>query len=55
LAAPAADVDDMLAFSRAEHIHGRKTQRFNLTVQRLLKLCPGFARCRIPLVDLRGV
>jgi enamine deaminase RidA (YjgF/YER057c/UK114 family) len=27
----------MLAFSRAEHIHSRKTQWFNLTVQRLLR------------------
>ena len=32
-----------------------KTQRFNLTVQRLLKLCPGFARCQYSNVfDLRG-
>jgi hypothetical protein len=55
LAAPAADVEDMLAFSRPKHIHGRKTQEFNLTVQLLLKLGPGFARCRIPIFDLRGV
>jgi hypothetical protein len=30
-------VDNMLTFSRGEHIHGRKTQRFNLTVQRLIQ------------------
>jgi hypothetical protein len=36
-------------------IHGRKTQRFNLTVQRFVKLCPGFASSRIPIIDLRGV
>jgi len=45
----------MLAFFQREHIHGRKTQRFNLTVQRLLKLCPGFTRGPIPVFDLRGV
>jgi hypothetical protein len=45
----------MFAFSRAEYVHGRQTQRLNLTVQRILKLCPGFARCRIPIFDLRGV
>jgi hypothetical protein len=45
----------MLTFCRAEHIHGRQTQRFNLTVQRLLKPCPGFARARISIFDLSSI